>query len=94
MHTMQCRDVTKAWCFGPVNQTKTDGCLTCLLTGPKRALWPHFGPVNRPVSLCLVDRTKTPRFDHSSTLQGVHIYGQIGVPIGTPFGLYLLNNNS
>ncbi|KAJ0454651.1 hypothetical protein HanIR_Chr15g0742531 [Helianthus annuus] len=37
----------------------------------------RFGPVNRPVRhpsvFCLVDRTKTPRFDHNSTLQGVHI---------------------
>ncbi|MFS7969227.1 hypothetical protein Hanom_Chr09g00806651 [Helianthus anomalus] len=36
MHTLQCRTVAKTRRFGPVNQTKTDGCLTGLLTGPKR----------------------------------------------------------
>ncbi|MFS7940124.1 hypothetical protein Hanom_Chr05g00459991 [Helianthus anomalus] len=36
MHTLQCRTVAKTRRFGPINQTKTDGCLTGLLTGPKR----------------------------------------------------------
>ncbi|KAJ0748028.1 putative amidase [Helianthus annuus] len=90
-HTLQCRVVAKARRFGPVNQTKTDGCLTGLLTGPKRRalavfwscqpdkrLTPGQQTRQTPVSLCLVDRTKTPRFGHSSTLQGpLH-----GIPYG------------
>ncbi|MFS8003318.1 hypothetical protein Hanom_Chr13g01212611 [Helianthus anomalus] len=77
MHTLQCRAVAKARRFGPVNQTKNDGCLTGLLTGPKpgqsSAFWSGQQTRQTRVSLCLVDRTKTPCFGHSSTLQGVHI---------------------
>ncbi|MFS7940370.1 hypothetical protein Hanom_Chr05g00463661 [Helianthus anomalus] len=47
MHTLQCRIVVKTRRFGPVNQTKTDGCLTSLLTGPNAELWPRFGPVTQ-----------------------------------------------
>ncbi|KAJ0589823.1 hypothetical protein HanIR_Chr04g0190571 [Helianthus annuus] len=36
MYTLQCRTVAKTGRFGPINQTKTDGCLTGLLSGPKR----------------------------------------------------------
>ncbi|MFS7913779.1 hypothetical protein Hanom_Chr02g00145731 [Helianthus anomalus] len=61
MHTLQCRIVAKPRCFGPVNQTKTDGCLTGLLTGPKRralvAFW-SYQPDKR-LTPGLVDRTKT-----------------------------------
>ncbi|MFS8018946.1 hypothetical protein Hanom_Chr15g01398081 [Helianthus anomalus] len=65
MHTLQCRVV------------QTPGQSFVWLTGPKRgqssAFW--FGQQTRqtPVSLCLVNRTKTPCFNHSSTLQDVHI---------------------
>ncbi|MFS8022259.1 hypothetical protein Hanom_Chr16g01437321 [Helianthus anomalus] len=47
MHTLQCRTVAKTQRFGPVNGTKTDGCLTDLLTGPNAELWPRFGPINQ-----------------------------------------------
>ncbi|MFS7910175.1 hypothetical protein Hanom_Chr02g00103151 [Helianthus anomalus] len=109
MYTLQYRTVTKTRRFGPVNQTKTDGCLTGLLTrltglltAPNAKLWTRFVPVTQTgcqsfvwltepkrgqslafwsgqqthqtsVSLCLINRTKTPRFAHSSTLQSVHI---------------------
>ncbi|MFS7960864.1 hypothetical protein Hanom_Chr08g00708071 [Helianthus anomalus] len=47
------------------------------LTGPKRgqssAFWSGQQTRQIPVSLCLVYRTKTSRFDHNSTLHGVHI---------------------
>ncbi|MFS8009328.1 hypothetical protein Hanom_Chr14g01283421 [Helianthus anomalus] len=102
MYTLQCRTVTKTRRFGPVNQTKTDGCLTGLFSGPKRralaafwscqldrvsvfclvdrtkrgqssAFWSGQQTRQTPISLCLDNRTKTPRFSHSSTLQGVHV---------------------
>ncbi|KAJ0524236.1 hypothetical protein HanIR_Chr10g0502321 [Helianthus annuus] len=61
MHTLQCRTVAKTRRFGPVNQTKTDGCLTGLLTGPKRrplaAFW--SSQPDRVSVFCLVERTKT-----------------------------------
>ncbi|MFS7982059.1 hypothetical protein Hanom_Chr10g00958281 [Helianthus anomalus] len=47
MHILQCRTVAKMRRFDPVNQTKTDGCLTGLLTGANAELWPRFGPVNQ-----------------------------------------------
>ncbi|MFS7993608.1 hypothetical protein Hanom_Chr12g01096111 [Helianthus anomalus] len=101
-NTLQCRAVTKTRRFDPVNQTKTDGCLTSLLTGPKSrtlaafwscqldpgqsfvwltgpkrslssAFWSGQQTRQTPVSLCLIDRNKTSRFEHSSTLQSVHI---------------------
>ncbi|MFS7977610.1 hypothetical protein Hanom_Chr10g00906031 [Helianthus anomalus] len=61
--------------FGLVTQT---GCQSFVwLTGPKRgqssAFWSGQQTHQTPVSLCLINRIKTPRFDHSSTLQGVHI---------------------
>ncbi|MFS7910015.1 hypothetical protein Hanom_Chr02g00101331 [Helianthus anomalus] len=37
------------------------------------AFWSGQQTRQTPVSLCLVNRTKTPHFGHSSTLQGVHI---------------------
>ncbi|MFS7933591.1 hypothetical protein Hanom_Chr04g00381681 [Helianthus anomalus] len=57
MHTLQCLTVVKTRCFGPVNQTKTDGCLTGLLSGPNAELWPCHP--DRVSVFCLVDRTKT-----------------------------------
>ncbi|MFS7991694.1 hypothetical protein Hanom_Chr12g01073651 [Helianthus anomalus] len=106
MHTLQCRTVAKTQRFDPVNQTKTDGCLTCLLTGSNTGIWTRFVPATQtgcqsfvwltgpkrgqisafwsgqqtrqtPVSLCLINRTKRPRFGHSSTPQGVHIRTKI-----------------
>ncbi|MFS7960406.1 putative protein kinase RLK-Pelle-DLSV family [Helianthus anomalus] len=61
MHTLQCRVVDKARCFCPVNQTKIDGCLTGLLTGPKhRALAALTRQKTDTRSVfCLVDKTKT-----------------------------------
>ncbi|MFS8000319.1 hypothetical protein Hanom_Chr12g01176931 [Helianthus anomalus] len=61
MHTLQCRVVVKARRFVPVNQTKTDGCLTGLLTGPKRRALAAFwsGQPDKRLTGCLVDRTKT-----------------------------------
>ncbi|MFS8030165.1 hypothetical protein Hanom_Chr17g01530901 [Helianthus anomalus] len=47
MYILQCQALAKARRFGPVNQTKTNGCLTGLLTRPKVVLWPRFGHVNQ-----------------------------------------------
>ncbi|MFS8005565.1 hypothetical protein Hanom_Chr13g01238821 [Helianthus anomalus] len=60
--------------FGSVTQTRQS---FVWLTGPKRgqssAFWSGQQTRQTPVSLCLVNRTKTSRFGHSSTLQSVHI---------------------
>ncbi|MFS7970744.1 hypothetical protein Hanom_Chr09g00824531 [Helianthus anomalus] len=61
--------------FWSCNQT---GCQSFIwLTGPKRGqnstFWSSQQTHQKPDSLFLVNRTKTPHFSHSSTLQGVHI---------------------
>ncbi|MFS7977146.1 hypothetical protein Hanom_Chr10g00900691 [Helianthus anomalus] len=66
---------TKTPSFGRVLvlSTRPDVSLLSPKHGRSSGFWSGQQTRQTLVTLCLVNRTKTPRFSHSSTLQGVHV---------------------